>query len=147
MTRRGIVCELRGSNALVELGGGEGCGVCSARESCMSITGKTPESKKVAVENLLGASVGDAVELELPVSATMKVISLTFILPVALLLGGYWVFMPAGSAAGALGAVGGLLLGLVLALVSNKALGNKTGYRLTMTAIVEKNCPGTEVTK
>ena len=145
MIQRGVVQEVVQGNARVVVGGGEGCGTCNARGSCMSITGKVPEEKIITVENSLGASAGDAVELELPVSVTMKVITVTFLLPVFLLIAGYWIMMPGGSAQGAIGAVGGLLAGMVVSLVVNRKLGKKESHRMMMTAIVKRKCEGTEV--
>lgn len=145
MIQRGIVQEVTENGATVAVGGGEGCGACSSRESCMSITGRRPEAKLVTVENTLGASKGDAVELELPVSATMRIIGLTFILPVALLIAGYWTLMPGGALRGALGAAGGLLLGMIVAMAANRSMGKDPKYRMRMTRILEKNCEGTEV--
>jgi len=147
MLQRGIVQELSGSKAKIAVGGGEGCSACNSRESCMSITGKSPEAKIISVENTLNASTGDAVELELPVSSTMKVIALTFLLPVGMLVAGYWVMMPAGSTQGALGAVGGFSLGMIIALFANRAMAGKKEYQMRMTAITEKNCIETDVPK
>lgn len=140
MIQRGIVQSVEGGFAQVEVGGGEGCTACSARESCMSITGKQPEAKIIRVENVLNASVGDAVQIELPVSATMRIIAVTFLLPVVLLVAGYWVLMPGGSTQGAIGAVGGLAAGMLMALAVNRALSRRKEYSMRMTGIVEKNC-------
>lgn len=140
MIQRGVVKKVCGSTAMVAVGGGEGCSACNARESCMSVTGRKPEAKIMSVENTLNASAGDAVELELPVSATMQVIAITFLVPVATLLAGYWIMMPAGSTQGAIGAAGGLLAGMIVALAANRALGRNSKYRMRMSAITEKNC-------
>lgn len=145
MIQRGIVKSVSEGMAQVEVGGGEGCNACNSKESCMSLSGKRPEAKVISVENTLGAEEGDAVQLELPVSATVKIISITFIVPVLLLITGYWILMPAGSTQGALGAVGGLVIGMMIALFANRALGRKKEYRMRMTDIVEKNCQETEV--
>ncbi len=145
MIQRGIVKSVAEGMADVEVGGGEGCSACNSRESCMTLSGKRPDAKVITVENTLGASEGDAVQLELPVSATMKIISITFVVPVLLLIVGYWILMPAGTTQGALGAVGGLFIGMIIALFVNRTLGKKKEYRMRMTDIVEKNCQETEV--
>jgi len=147
MIQRGIVQEIWESNAKIAIGGGDGCSACNARESCMTITGKKPEAKLISVENTLNASVGDAVELELPVSSTIQVIALTFLLPVGMLVAGYWIMMPAGSTHGVLGAVGGLVVGMIIALLANRTLSVKKKYQMRMTAITEKNCSETDVSK
>ncbi len=145
MLQRGIVQEVVKGNARVAVGGGEGCSACRARGSCMSITGRAPEAKFITVENTHNAEPGDAVELELPVSATMQVIAVTFLVPVALLLAGYWIMMPAGSTQAALGAIGGLVAGMIIALAANRRLSGLTTHKMRMTGIVEKNCVETEV--
>lgn len=145
MRQRGIVQEVSKGYATVAVAGGEGCGACKARASCMSITGRAPEAKIITVENTHEARTGDAVELELPVSATMQVIAVTFLVPVALLLIGYWIMMPAGSTQAALGAVGGLVVGMAIALVANRRLSGLKTHKMVMTGIVEKNCQETEV--
>lgn len=147
MIQRGVVQELVDGNAKIAVGGGEGCNACASRESCLSVTGSRPREKIITTENVLGVSVGDAVELELPVSITMQIIFITFVLPVALLIAGYWIMMPAGSAQGAIGAVSGLIIGMVVAFGANRTLGRRSTYRMRMTKILERKCDETEVTK
>ncbi|MCD4706892.1 MAG: SoxR reducing system RseC family protein [Candidatus Sabulitectum sp.] len=146
MIQRGVVRELVDGHAKIAVGGGEGCSVCASRESCLSITGSRPEEKIITTENVLGVSVGDVVELELPVSVTMQIIGLTFMVPVALLIAGYWIMMPAGSTQGAIGAVSGLAVGMLIALSVNRTLGKRASYRMRMTRILAK-CSEEEVTK
>jgi len=145
MVQRGVVQAVFEGIASVAVGGGAGCGTCNARESCMTITGKKPEAKLIKVRNTLNAAVGDAVELELPASAALGIIALTFLLPVALLIIGYWIMIPAGSTRGALGAVGGLAVGMGISLAVNRMLEKKSAIRVQMTAIVQKECSGTDV--
>jgi len=147
MIHRGIVQELIRGSAIVAVGGGEGCSACASRGSCVAVNGRRPEKKTVTVDNILGASAGDVVELELPVSVTMQVISITFLVPVALLIAGYWIMMPGGSNHGAIGAVGGLAAGMIIALSANRLLGKRSSYRMKMTGILEKQCGETEVVK
>lgn len=147
MIQRGVVLELEEGNAKVAVGGGEGCSVCASKESCLSITGSRPEEKVITVENVSGASKGDVVELELPISITMQIIALTFLVPVAMLIAGYWIFMPAGSTPGAIGAVSGLIIGMLVALGANRKLSKRSAYRMRMTRVLEKKCSEEEVTK
>ncbi|MCP4647116.1 MAG: SoxR reducing system RseC family protein, partial [bacterium] len=67
--------------------------------------------------------------------------------PVALLIAGYWIFMPVGSTHGAIGAVTGLVVGMVIALTANRTLGKRSTYKMRMTKLIEKKCSETEVTK
>jgi positive regulator of sigma E activity len=147
MIQRGVVQELAGGSATVAVGGGEGCGVCASRGSCMTISGKRPENKVITVVNASGARVGDAVELELPVSITMIIIAITFLLPVFLLLAGYGVMMQGGSTDGAVGAVSGLIMGMFIAVIANRTLSKRSSYKMRMTRILEKHCGETGVKK
>ncbi len=140
MIQRGVIQELNENMAKIAVGGGEGCNTCASKESCVSITGTRPEEKIIETENTLNASVGDVVELELPITITMKIIAITFLVPVFLLIAGYWVMMPGGSTQGAIGAVAGLIIGMIIALVSNRTLGKKAAYRMRMTKLIAKQC-------
>jgi positive regulator of sigma E activity len=136
--QRGIVRRIEGSHAVVALGGGEGCGACSARESCMSLTGKRPLERLVRVPNHLNASVGDGVELELPPSATMLLVFSAFGLPVLLLLAGYWLHRAAGAAAG-------LVAGIAIAVLICRAASSRDEMKQRMTVIIARQCEEGEV--
>ncbi|MCK5785108.1 MAG: SoxR reducing system RseC family protein [Candidatus Sabulitectum sp.] len=138
MIHRGVVLELDDGNAKIVVGGGEGCSSCASKESCVSITGTSPEEKIIVTENVLGVAVGDVVELELPVAITMRIIALTFLVPVALLFVGYWIMMPAGVTQGAVGAISGLLIGMGIALGANRTLGKRSDYRMRMTKLIAR---------
>ncbi len=142
MTHRGVVLELEGDYAKIAVGGGQGCNACASRESCVSITGTRPEEKIITTENILEVSVGDVVELELPVTITMKIIFITFILPVVLLIVGYFIMLEGGPSKGAFGAVSGLLAGMVLAIFINRSMGKKASYKMRMTRILAKCTEG-----
>ena len=147
MIQRGVVQELVEGNAKVAVGGSEGCRTCTSKESCVVISGTVSEEKFVIVENVLGASVGDAVELELPIAISMQVIFVTFMLPVVMLIAGYFITLENGAASGAIGAVSGLAIGMVIALATNRTLAKKPSYRMKMTRIIAKMCNETEVKK
>ncbi len=140
MIQRGVIQELNENMAKIVIGGGEGCNTCSSKESCVAITGTRPEEKIIEAENTLDASVGDVVELELPVIITMNIIGITFMVPVLLLIAGYWIMMPGGSTQGVIGAVAGLVIGMIIALVSNRALGKNAAYKMRMTKLIAKQC-------
>ncbi len=70
----------------------------------------------------------------------MKIIGITFIVPVLLLIAGYWAMMPSGSTQGAMGAIIGLIIGMAIALVSNRALGKNAAYKMRMTKLIAKQC-------
>lgn len=146
MIHRGVVLELEEGNAKIAVGGGEGCNACASRESCLSITGTRPEEKIITTENVLGVSVGDVVELELPVIITMKIIFITFVLPVVLLMTGYFVMLESGPGRGAIGAVSGLIAGMIVAILVNRSMGKRASHKMRMTRILTK-CSEEEVIK
>lgn len=146
MIHRGVVKELEDGYAKIAVGGGEGCNACASKESCVSITGTRPEEKIITTENVLDATVGDIVELELPVTITMQIIFITFILPVVLLIAGYFIMLEGGPGRGAIGAVVGLVAGMALAISMNRSMGKRASYKMRMTRILAK-CSEEEVTK
>lgn len=147
MIHRGVVQELVDGSAKIAVGGGEGCNACASKESCLSITGKRPEEKIITIENVLGVSVGDVVELELPVIITMRIIFITFVLPVVLLIAGYFIMLESGPTHGAIGAVSGLVVGMAVAVSVNRSMGKRASYKMRMTKVLAKKCNETEVTK
>lgn len=146
MIHRGVVKELENGKAKIAVGGGEGCNACASKESCVSITGTRPEEKLITAENDLGVSVGDIVELELPVGITMQIILITFILPVVLLTAGYFIMLEGGATRGALGALAGLVTGMALAISINRSMGKRASYQMRITRILAK-CSEEEVAK
>ncbi len=142
MIHRGVVQELEDGNAKIAVGGGQGCNACASKESCVSVTGTRPEEKIIVTENVLDVSVGDIVELELPVMITMKIIFITFILPVVLLIAGYFIMLEGGPGQGAIGAVAGLVAGMALAISMNRSMGKKASYKMRMTRILAKCTEG-----
>ena len=146
MIHRGVVLELENGNAKIAVGGGQGCNACASKESCVSITGTRPQEKIIVTENILGVKVGDIVELELPVSITMQIIFVTFLLPVVLLLLGYFIMLEGGPERGAAGALGGLGVGMVLAISMNRSMGKRASYKMRMTKILAK-CSEEELVK
>ncbi len=144
MIHRGVVVEIENSNAKIAVGGGQGCNACASKESCVSITGTRPEEKIIVTENLLGVKEGDIVELELPVTITMQIIFVTFILPVALLITGYFIMLEGGATQGAIGAVSGLVVGMILAISMNRSMGKKASFKMRMTKVLAR-CSEEEV--
>jgi positive regulator of sigma E activity len=82
--------------------------------------------------------VGDRVEVELQTRASMIVIFLTFMFPVLIMGIGYAFFGSGGALSGALGAFGGLLLGLGLSWIIVKRVSSLPGFGLTVVSVLEK---------
>ena len=68
----------------------------------------------------------------------MQIIFVTFLLPVSLLLVGYFIMLEGGPERGAAGAVGGLALGIALAISMNRSMGKRASYKMRMTKILAK---------
>jgi positive regulator of sigma E activity len=141
MRRNGLVTRVDGDSVTVLLGGGAECSTCSSRHACFGLTGSRGRTEAV-LENTVGASVGDLVDVELDPGASLTVISASFLLPVALLVAGYAVSAHAGPAQGAAGAGVGLLAGILLAIGINRRLASKKDFNLRITGIVDgPGCP------
>jgi positive regulator of sigma E activity len=138
MTRKGLVREVRGDEALICPTDGSDCNSCEARHACLSLSGGSDRNTDFWMPNDLGASPGDLVELELRSSASLTIIASTFLLPVFLLFAGYLFMMNGTDLQRALGAGVGLIVGIVSAVVINKRLGTKKGYNMQMMKILEK---------
>ncbi len=144
MIQRGVVQEIVNGEAKIAVGGGSGCNVCAAKDSCVAITGTRPEEKIITTGTLPGISAGDIVELELPVAATLQIIFITLVLPVILLIAGYFIMLEGGPMYGAIGAFSGLVAGLIIAVSANRTMGKRPSYRMRIAKIVAK-CTEQEV--
>lgn len=125
---RAIVIQVRGEDASVQPIGTGGCGHCDSEGGCGSSTltklfcSNKPRNFKV--HNVVGAKVGDEIQVSIPDGALLRGAMKMYVLPLILLLvGGIAGGSLAGEAAlrdayAVAGAVGGLLLGFVLARLS-----------------------------
>lgn len=139
MTRKGLVRELKGNEALICPADGDECDSCEARHACLSLSGGKDRKADFWMINDIGASPGDLVELELKSSASLTIIASTFLLPVFLLFAGYLFMMNGSDSQRALGAGAGLIAGIVTAIVINKRIGAKKGYSMQITKILERS--------
>ena len=89
MTRKALVREVRDGLALVCPVDSSECDSCEAKHACLSLSGKKREERSFWLSNEAGASEGDIVRLELKPSASLAIITVTFLVPVLLLFAGY----------------------------------------------------------
>ncbi len=136
MLHTGMVREVREGMAAVAVDG-SGCGTCSARGACFSLSGKAPGERILVARNDAGAGVGDTVEVEFRLQASMTAICATFLVPVALMGAGYVTAMPRGTSMAALGAGIGLAAGLALAWAVNRMLCRRPGFGLSVKRVIE----------
>ena len=138
MTRNGIILELREDEAFVSLTGAEECESCAAKGSCFTLSSKRKREDKLWLRNEVGAAVGDMVELELAPSASLKVISVTFLVPVLLLVFGYMFASSGSDGQRAVGAAIGLVTGVIIALLVNRKLAASGFTGLTLARIIPR---------
>ncbi|MBN2585828.1 MAG: SoxR reducing system RseC family protein [Candidatus Fermentibacteraceae bacterium] len=139
MTREALVKEVRDGKALVcPVDTGE-CDSCEARNACHTLSGgKDRKVMSFWTENAAGASRGDIVSLELKPSASLTIITVTFLVPVLLLFAGY-LFMSGGTdGERAAGSAAGLILGIVMAVVANRRMGAHKSFNMRIVSILEK---------
>jgi sigma-E factor negative regulatory protein RseC len=87
ITEEGVVERISQRKAVVRIQSGGRCQSCSSREACGVSGGR---EMKIDLDNELGASVGDRVEISLPTRSLMKLAFLIYFLPVlALIFGAY----------------------------------------------------------
>lgn len=138
MTRTGLVREVRGDQALICPADDNECDSCEARHACLSLSGGADRNADFWMQNDIGASPGDLVELELKSSSSLTIIASTFLLPVFLLFAGYLLMMNGPDSQRALGAGAGLVAGIAAAIVINKRLGAGKDYNMQMTKILKR---------
>ncbi len=142
MRQNGIVTRVLDDRIVVSLGGGTECASCENRHSCFSLSGSRMRKIEATLDNTVGASVGDLVQVEFMPRASMTIIAVSFLLPVALLMVGYAIAMPAGPFQGAAGAGIGLIVGIALSIILNRKLAAKKDFNLRITGIVDNpDCP------
>ncbi|MBL8501993.1 MAG: SoxR reducing system RseC family protein [Rhodocyclaceae bacterium] len=118
MDQEAVVMRVEGSHALVEVAGA-GCGRCHETDGCQSgIMGRvfSDRPRQFRLPNGIGAAPGQQVVVRTAEGATLRAALLAYVLPVLSLLAGAWVGTALGQGddlAGALGALGGLLLGVL----------------------------------
>ena len=74
MKQNGLVTKVEGDSVTVLLGGGSECTTCASRHACFGLAGKNRRIEAV-LENTVGASVGDLVDVEFEPAASLTVIS------------------------------------------------------------------------
>lgn len=124
---RAIVIQVEGEDASVQPLDTGGCGHCSSEGGCGSGTLTklfcSNKPRHFKVRNKAGAKVGDEVQVSVPDGVLLRGAMKMYILPLILLLAGGIAGANLAEEAGrdayaVAGAVGGLLLGFILARLS-----------------------------
>ena len=136
----GLVTETKGSMALVETDPVSFCMSCSSKDSCP--TGSNPRTKKLWMENSLGASRGDRVYFYVPGGGVIASSFLIYVLPLVFLFGGIIagsimhsrLGMDVEASAGLFGIIGFGISFIIIRIVSDKLL-NREKYTPKMLEI------------
>ena len=112
-----VVVEASGGQVWVEVPGrAPACGSCKNTEACQdSLLGISAGPRRYWLENLIGARVGDRVQLTVAEGTLWSASLASYVLPVLLAIGGAAIGQSvAGDSSAVAGSVIGLACGLVL---------------------------------
>lgn len=138
MTERGVVTKIKGNKATVSFDRKSACDSCH-----MCAVTKDGMKVEIVVENTLGANVGDFVSIEMGEKFVLTAATIVYIIPLVLVLAGLLIGRIMSELAEILFAVGGLVLGFVIAFVLDRCvIRKKPGFSPRMKEI----CPQDAVT-
>lgn len=131
MIEKGIVAKVVGSKATVRFDRRSACDKCH-----MCAVTKDGMKVEVVVDNKLGASVGDVVEVEMGEKYVLTSAVIVYVIPLVLIGVGIGVGTLLNELAEALFALGGLVVGFVIAFLLDKfVIRKKKGFSPQMKAI------------
>jgi sigma-E factor negative regulatory protein RseC len=104
LDKTGIVVEVNGRNAVVRFERSKECGKC---RGCTMIGDK---ESAVEIKNTLNAEVGDTVGIELHARSVITASLLLYVIPLAALILGLFLFMPLGELWATVGGIACALL-------------------------------------
>ena len=112
-----VVVAASGSEVWVEVPGrAPSCGNCSNTDGCQEgLLGLSAGPRRYRLDNLIGARVGDHVQLSVAEGTLWRASLLSYVLPLVLAIGGAVIGQSqAGDGAAAIGTLAGLGCGLAL---------------------------------
>ena len=117
-----VVACVEGEDVWLELCQPSECSTCISAEGCGH--GGKPKLRKL--RNSIGAQVGDRVLISIPTGAVVKVALLSYLMPLVLglILAGLGMQMQ-----GEIGALAGLLIGLIAGLAALRTIGSGVSRR------------------
>ncbi len=139
LVEQGVVKEIKNNKAVVKVERSHVCKNCSQKGSCKLMLYESQDHMLIEVENSLNAKVGDRVELGISSSSFLKVVFLTYLLPVFLLIAGAYVGEGFGKEEGALiGAAISLTFWFIFLKRFEKSVKGKDSYKIRMTRIISR---------
>lgn len=131
MTEKGIVAKIKGNKATVRFDRRSACDKCH-----MCAVTKDGMKVEVVVDNTLGASVGDVVEVEMGERYVLTAAAIVYVIPLVLIGAGIGIGTLINELAEVLMALGGLVLGFAIAIILDKfVIRKKKGFAPAMKAI------------
>jgi sigma-E factor negative regulatory protein RseC len=80
----GIVIEIEGGRAVIQLESGDGCGACAAKESCM--IGSDATKRSIKLNNIVKAKKGDMISFSVEEKGVVYASLILYVIPVIFLL-------------------------------------------------------------
>ena len=131
MTERGVVVKVKGKRATVRFdrrSACDSCHMCAVTRDGMKV--------EVVIENTLGANVGDFVEVEMAQRFVLTAAVIVYLIPLALVALGVGIGVLFNELTQILLAVGGLVVGFVIAFLLDRfVIKKKKGFSPQMKSI------------
>ncbi len=115
MVERGVVTKVKGKRATVSFDRRSACDSCH-----MCAVTKDGMKVEIVIENTLNANVGDFVTVEMGDKLVLTAAAIVYVIPLILVGAGIGIGTLLGELAQILLAVGGLVLGFVIAFLLDK---------------------------
>jgi len=132
MTERGVVHKVKGKRATVQFDRTTACASCH-----MCSVAEDKQKVEVVIENTLDAKVGDVVEVEMGEKFVITAALIVYVIPLILVGAGIGIGSLVSELCQILMAIGGFVLGFVIAALLDKfVIRKKQGFRPTMKSIV-----------
>lgn len=130
-TVRVLKCDPDGTAQVVHIRESACSGECHKCSGC----GAAKEQLLLTAQNPIGAIPGQLVRISAASAPVLKAAAVLYLLPIALLIAGYLLMMPANL--GILGSGAGLLLGVLLVWRYDRKVAAKQNTEYTITAILK----------
>jgi sigma-E factor negative regulatory protein RseC len=140
-TETGIVVELDGDEAVLQIQLSGKCSQCSSRAPCSAVG---PNIRQISVRNIMGARVGERVEISFPPRARVLSAFLFFLFPVLLALIGFFLgqAIGGGEGSGVVGTFAGFVLAYVVVRLLNPLIERRKRVPTMRRIVAREEDPG-----